>query len=63
MAKKSKACRRCRFIHDEEKCPKCNSTANTESWKGKIDVLKPEGSEIAKNLRLTEVGVYAIKAE
>ncbi len=63
MAKKAKACKRCRFIHNEEKCPKCGSTSNTDSWKGKIDILKPESSEIAKNLKLAEKGVYAIKAE
>lgn len=63
MAKKPKACKKCRFIHELEKCPKCGSTQNTESWKGKIEVFKPETSEIAKNLKLSEKGSYAVKAE
>lgn len=63
MAKKPKACRKCRFIHEEEKCPKCGSTSNTEGWKGKIEIIDPEKSEIAKNLRLTEKGTYAVKSE
>lgn len=63
MAKKMKSCRKCRFLHEEEKCPKCGSTSSTEGWKGKIDVLNPEQSEIAKNLRLAEKGIYAIKSD
>jgi len=64
MAKKLKACKKCRFIfEDGEKCPKCGSTSLTESWKGKIEVINPEKSEIAKQLKLTEKGVYAIKSE
>lgn len=33
----------------------------TDSWKGKIIVLNPEESEIAKNLKLDKKGDYAIK--
>ena len=63
MAKKAKACRKCRAIHEAEKCPKCGSTQNTESWKGRIEVFDPEKSEIAKNVKLPEKGMYAIKSE
>ena len=63
MAKKLKACKKCRFIHEAEKCPKCGSTQNTESWKGRIEVFNPEISEIAKNVKLEEKGTYAIKSE
>jgi RNA polymerase subunit RPABC4/transcription elongation factor Spt4 len=62
MVKKLKACKRCRFINDGEKCPKCGS-ASTDSWKGKIEVFSPEKSEIAKNLKLMEKGTYAVKSE
>jgi len=60
---KPKACKKCRFIHTEDKCPKCSSTQNTESWKGKIEIFDSEKSEVAKNLKLIEKGTYAIKAE
>jgi len=63
MAKKPKACKRCRFIHEEEKCPKCGSTSNTDSWKGKIEIVDSQNSEIAKELKLTEKGVYTIKVD
>ena len=59
---KPKACKKCRYIHTEEKCPKCGSVS-TESWKGKIEVFNPEKSQIAQNLKLIDKGMYAIKAE
>lgn len=59
---KQKACKRCRKILEGEKCPKCG-LIGTDSWKGKIELIDPEKSEVAKNLKLTEKGVYAIKAE
>ena len=64
MAKKAKACKRCRFIFEEgEKCPKCGSTSVTESWKGKVEIVDPATSEIAKELKLVEKGVYTIKSD
>ena len=64
MAKKIKACKKCRFIFEEgEKCPKCGSSSVTENWKGKIEIIDTEKSEIAKQLKLTEKGVYAIKSD
>ena len=59
---KPKSCKRCRIIFEGEKCPSCGSLG-TESWKGKIEVFNSEKSEIAKNLKLAEKGVYAIKSE
>lgn len=64
MAKKIKACKRCRFIFEEgEKCPKCGSTSVTDSWKGKIEIIDPANSEIGKELKLADKGVYAIKSD
>jgi DNA-directed RNA polymerase subunit E" len=64
MAKKAKACKKCRFIYDEgEKCPKCGSQSFTENWKGKIEIINPETSEIAKELKLLEKGIYTIKSD
>jgi len=64
MVKKAKACKKCRFIYEEGKrCPKCGASAFTENWKGKIEIINPEQSEIAKELKLTEKGVYTIKGD
>ena len=64
MAKKAKACKKCRFIFEEgDKCPKCLSNNITENWKGKIEIVDPAQSEIAQQLKLPEKGIYAIKSD
>lgn len=59
---KPKACKQCRAIHSEEKCPKCGNTTVSDTWKGKIEIFDPEKSEIAKQLKITEKGLYAVKS-
>jgi len=64
MAKKIKACKKCRTIFEEgDKCPKCGSSSSTENWKGRIEIVDPEQSEIAKKLKLSEKGIYAVKTD
>jgi len=59
---KQKACKVCNVIYEAgEKCPKCDSKESTEGFKGRIRVLDPEKSEIAKKLNLKEKGNFAIK--
>jgi len=63
-SKKARACKKCRYIFEEgEKCPKCGSNSSTENWRGKIEIVSPENSEIAKQLKLAEKGVYAVKTD
>jgi len=60
MAKK--ACKECNTLYErDDKCPKCGSTESTESWKGRVVILNPEESEVAKKLKIKEKGTYAIK--
>ena len=56
-----KACKKCKVVFEGTKCPKCGSEEFTDSFKGKIVMLKPEESEIAKNMKITKKGSYAIK--
>lgn len=42
-------------------CPNCEGTEFTETWKGKIVVMKPEESVMAKKLKIEKPGTYAIK--
>ena len=56
-----KACKSCKAIFEGIKCPKCGSEEFTESPKGKVIILKPEESEIAKNLKVNAKGHYAVK--
>ena len=58
---KEKACKLCNTIFEGAKCPKCDSKEFTESFKGKIYVLDPEKSEIAKKINLKQKGKFAIK--
>lgn len=55
------ACKKCRVIFEGSKCPKCGSEEINENFKGKVIILKPEESEIAKNLKIKEKGTFAIK--
>jgi len=61
MVTKEKACKQCKSIFEGHKCPKCGSEEFSDSFKGKVVVMNPEGSEIAKNLSIKEKGTYAIK--
>lgn len=59
MAKK--VCKKCKIFFEGDNCPICSGTETTETWKGKLVVFKPGESEIAKNLKITKEGTYAIK--
>ncbi|MEK6840373.1 MAG: transcription elongation factor subunit Spt4 [Nanoarchaeota archaeon] len=58
---KQRACKVCNTIYEGEVCTKCGSREHTEGFKGRIQVLNPEKSEIAKKLNLKEKGKFAIK--
>ena len=58
---KEKACKICKTIYEWEKCPRCNSRESVEGFKGRIVVINPEKSEIAKKLNIKEKGNFAIK--
>lgn len=56
-----KACKKCRAIYEGKACPQCGSDESNDSFKGRLIVLKPEESELAKNVKITKKGAYAIK--
>jgi DNA-directed RNA polymerase subunit E" len=59
---KPRACKMCNIIVEEgDKCPRCGSKELTEGAKGRVVILNPEKSEVAKKLALKEKGNYAIK--
>ena len=61
---KQKACKICRTIYEgKESCPACGSKEFVDNFKGRIFVLNPEKSEIAKNLKLEKKGEFAIKTK
>ena len=56
-----KACKSCKSIYEGSKCPKCGSEEFIDNFKGKVVILNPTESEIAKNLKIKDKGVYAIR--
>jgi DNA-directed RNA polymerase subunit E" len=58
---KEKACRQCRTIYTGTKCPDCGSVESLDSFKGRVVVLDPEKSEIAKELGINKKGEFAAK--
>ena len=58
---KQRACKICKTIHEKEECPSCGAKEYTEGFKGRIQVLNPEKSEIAQKLDIKKKGNFAIK--
>ena len=56
-----KVCKKCKLFVEGSNCPICKSNQFTDSWKGKLIIIDPEKSEIAKKLDITVKGEYAIK--
>lgn len=61
MTKKKKVCKNCKIFVEGEKCPLCQGNQFVENWKGRIIVINPEQSKIAKKLDIKKKGTYTIK--
>ena len=58
---KEKACKHCRAVYTGTKCTACGANEAVDTFKGKIFVLNPEESEIAKNLKFDKKGEFALR--
>jgi len=58
---KELACRKCKCVTISKVCPACKSSDLTPDWEGIIVVANPEESRIAKTLKITVKGKYALK--
>ena len=58
---KQKACRVCKRIYEGDRCPNCGSKESSDGFKGRIEMLNPEKSEIASNIGIKEKGNFAVK--
>ncbi len=56
-----KVCKKCKIFVEGDKCPICGGTDFTTSWQGRIIVIDPVRSEIAKKLGINTKGDYALK--
>jgi len=58
---KEKACKTCKIIYEGSECPNCAKKEITNTFKGKVEIINPEKSEIANQLKINKKGLYAIK--
>lgn len=58
---KEKVCKNCKLIYEGESCPSCGKKEISDSFKGKVEIINSEKSEIAKNLKINKNGFYAIR--
>ena len=58
---KEKACKNCKLIYEGANCPNCGKKDVSDSFKGKVEILDAEKSEVAKHLKVDKKGTYAIK--
>ncbi len=59
---KRKVCKKCKIFVKGNTCPLCNGSEFSDNWSGRIFILNPEKSEIAKKIDVKIKGEYAIKA-
>ena len=58
---KEKACKNCKILYEGDKCPNCDKKEFSDTFKGKVEILNLEKSEIAQKLKITKNGRYAIR--
>ncbi len=60
MAVKDKVCRSCKRFVQGSKCPVCNQSNFSRSWKGLVVINSPQESEVAKLLDINHPGKYCL---
>ena len=60
---KKKACKKCKIFVDGPACSICKGTNFSTNWQGRISILDPEKSDIAKKIGIKVKGEYAIKVK
>lgn len=56
-----KVCRNDKIFVEGSTCPICKGSNFTDNWKGKLNVLDANKSEIAQKIGIKQKGEYAIK--
>ncbi len=52
---------KCRLFVDGSVCPVCNNSNFTDNWRGRLNIIDAEKSEIAKKVGIKVKGEYVIK--
>ncbi len=58
---KKKVCKNCRLFVDGETCPICKGNQFSANWQGRINIINPEKSVIAKKISAPAEGEYVVK--
>lgn len=56
-----KVCKKCKLFVEGAACPVCNGASFSDNWKGKLNILDADKSEIAQKIGIKQKGEYAIK--
>ena len=51
----------CKLIYEGESCPNCGRRETTDAFKGKVEIINAEKSEIGNQLKINKNGFYGIK--
>ncbi len=60
---KKKACKKCKLFVEGPECPICKGKSFSTNWQGRISILDPQKSDIAKKIGITVKGEYTIKVK
>lgn len=58
---KKKVCKKCKIFVSGDSCPICKGKKFSTNYQGRVNVLDPEKSDIAKKMDIEKKGDYAIK--
>jgi RNA polymerase subunit RPABC4/transcription elongation factor Spt4 len=58
---KEKVCKNCKLIYEGDTCPNCGKKDTTDVFKGRVEIVNPEKSVVAKELKISKKGLYAIR--
>ncbi len=58
---RKKACKNCKMFVEENECPNCKGNKFSTIWQGRIFIIDPSKSMIAKKIESEAKGEYALK--
>jgi len=56
-----KVCKKCKIVVEGNECPVCKGNQFSNNWQGRLYIIDPNKSYIAKKVSNTVKGEYAIK--